>query len=185
MSSLAATLAKARQLRDLTSHQILPDHPTYAALTSVDIPPFDVSSPPDVSAALSSLGLTPRLVQKLQQLYIQHVDSYRQHAQSEYFKTADRLVSTMQGCQHFFAGLQSNIDLLLQAYVSKYRNLSYRLQRDLLRNVTARMTRERDCQPDRPAQLGKSFSKVRLASSFFLLLFVASHPFDIPFSSFI
>jgi hypothetical protein len=175
MSSLAATLAKARQLRDLTSHQILPDHPTYAALTSVDIPPFDVSSPPDVSAALSSLGLTPRLVQKLQQLYIQHVDSYRQHAQSEYFKTADRLVSTMQGCQHF----------LLQAYVSKYRNLSYRLQRDLLRNVTARMTRERDCQPDRPAQLGKSFSKVRLASSFFLLLFVASHPFDIPFSSFL
>jgi hypothetical protein len=181
MVSFSSTLQMARQLKGICSQpgSVTPSSPH--AMTSAYIPPFHSSASSDLPFKLQSLGLTTSPIDGLGHLYAQHLHSHRQCVEAEYLHTAHRLVETMQYPPELAATLQTNIDLLLRTYQSRYESLSRQMETALLRDVAARLARQRGCQPDRPVQLGKSFSKVCrspfLSSS---SLFVADLPFDPP-----
>jgi hypothetical protein len=163
MSSLAAILAEARQLREIGSHHSLPSPPPAIPIRSPFIPAFQPTSSSGIHSELQSLGLARPLVDQLQQLYIQHLDSHRRCVESEYLQTAGRLQETMQRSIHLAPTLEPTIDLLLQTYLAEYGRFCQQRKNRVLHAVSIRLARQRGCQSNRPAQLGKSFSKARIS----------------------
>jgi hypothetical protein len=172
----------ARQLKEICFDH-LPNHAPVGRPPSTcpKILPFNTLSPPDISRDLVVSGLMPTLVEALQRLYLQQLESHRRFLERDYLDTAERLVQTMQQSQRLSESLPSNIGLFLQACQSKHHRFSLRLKDALLQDVAGRLARQRGCQPDRPAQLGKSFSKVRRYPFLSPSTFVGANlPFDPP-----
>jgi hypothetical protein len=158
---LSAILAEARQLRQVCS----PTDPSPLPPKPISIPVFPSTSPPDISTDLRTLGLSIPLSDNLQNLYSHYLGLHRQRIESFYSQTAQQLQSPSAQHPDLSETLPSNLALLLQTFLHKYERFAQDRKAALLREVSTRLARQRGCQPDRPVQLGKSFSKVRLLSS--------------------
>jgi hypothetical protein len=169
MSAFAAVLAEARQLRQLCSNYGLSPLPSHSPAAPAHIPAFHVATPPDIASTLRSLNLPSNLANNLLRHLNQHLESLRQHVSQEYNETAEKLLVSMRNSQHFAPTLQANLNLLVQTFQSRYERFAQQMMDLALRDVSARLVRQSGCHLERPVQLGKSFSKVRLCSSFPLL----------------
>jgi hypothetical protein len=178
MISLSVTISLAQQLKNICSDRSSaskpPRHPPYR----IQIPLLLIKSSTDIAPDLRSLGLRTTLVEGLQHIYAQHLHLHLQCIESEYSKTAHQLCVSMQFPQDLLDRLPETLRLTLETYRSKHENFSLRLRRITLEKVTEHLARRSGCQPDRPTQLGKSFSKVRLCPLFPSFSFVADPSFD-------